>query len=346
MLSAAQTIYAIQNISWETTQSFDIGLDAQFLRGRLRFSGDYYKKKTKDMLLALEIPDYVGFDNPQKNTGDMYTNGYDLDLSWNDQIEDWRYGISVNFSDFVSKMGNLGGTQFLGDQVKIEGSEFNEWYGYVSDGLFLTEKDLEGPKINNNVGLGDIKYVDISGPDGKPDGKISPEYDRVLLGGSLPRFLFGGNINLGYKDFDFAMAFQGVGKQNSRYYMSMVKPIHGDWQNAPALIDGKYWSSLNSDEQNAKAIYPRISSVNASTNYTMSDYWMFNGRYVRLKNITIGYTLPPSISEKILIKKARIYISANDLFCISKYPQGWDPEMSEFGYPITSSLLFGLSVNF
>lgn len=346
MLSAAQTIYAIQNISWETTQSFDIGLDAQFLNGRLRFSGDYYKKRTKDMLLALEIPDYVGFDNPQKNTGDMYTNGYDLDLSWNDQIGDWKYGISVNFSDFVSKMGNLGGTQFLGDQVKIEGSEFNEWYGYISDGLFLTEKDLEGPKINNNVGLGDIKYVDISGPDGKPDGKISPEYDRVLLGGSLPRFLFGGNINLGYKNIDLSMAFQGIGKQNVRYQTSMVKPIHGDWQNAPALIDGKYWSTLNSEEENKNAIYPRISSVNASTNYAMSDYWMFNGRYVRLKNITIGYTLPSSISNKVLIRKARIYISANDLFCINKYPKGFDPEMSEYGYPITSSLLFGLSINF
>lgn len=346
ILSAAQYNYAIQNISWETTQSFDIGVDAQFLDGRLRFTGDYYKKKTKDMLLALEIPDYVGFENPQKNTGDMYTKGYDLDLGWNDKIGDWRYGISVNFSDFISKMGNLGGTQFLGDQVKIEGSEFNEWYGYMSDGLFLTKEDLDGPKVNNNIKLGDIKYLDISGPDGKPDGKISPEYDRTLLGGSLPRFMFGGNIQVKYKDFDFSMAFQGVGKQNVRYYMSMVKPLHGDWQNAPALIDGKYWSSSNTDQQNANAIYPRITSVNSSTNYALSDFWMFNGRYMRLKNITIGYTLPNAILEKILIRKARVYMSANDLFCISKYPKGFDPEMSEFGYPITSSLLFGLSVNF
>lgn len=108
------------------------------------------------------------------------------------------------------------GTEFLGSQVKVEGSEFNEWYGYLSDGLMLTEEDLKGPKLNNNVQLGDVKYKDISGPDGVPDGKISPEYDRVLLGGSLPRFQYGGSLNLGYKGFDFSLAFQGVGRQNAR----------------------------------------------------------------------------------------------------------------------------------
>lgn len=345
-LSAAQWAYAVENISWETTSSVDIGLDATFFNNRLRFTADYYKKQTKDMLLALEIPDYVGFDNPQRNTGKMYTNGYDLELAWNDRVGDLTYSVSANFSDFVSKMGDLGGTQFLGDQVKFKDSEFNEWYGYLSDGLMLTEEDLNGPKLNNNVQLGDIKYKDVSGPDGVPDGIISPEYDRVLLGGSLPRFQYGGTLNLGYKGFDFSAAFQGIGRRNARLSTAMVQPLQANWGNTPAIIDGHYWTEKNTEAQNAQAFYPRLTYANNAVNYTMSDYWMFNGRYFRLKNLTVGYTLPVAWTEKVTIKQARIYVAANDLFCISKYPKGWDPEMGSSAYPITTSLLFGLSVKF
>lgn len=345
-LSAAQWAYAMTNISWETTNSVDVGFDAYFFNNRLRVTADYYNKQTKDMLLALEIPDYVGFDNPQKNTGKMYTNGYDIEVGWNDQIGDLTYGISANFSDFVSKMGDLGGTEFLGDQVKLEGSEFNEWYGYLSDGLMLTEEDLQGPKLNDNVKLGDVKYKDVSGPDGVPDGKISPEYDRVLLGGSLPRFQYGATLNLGYKGIDFSVAFQGIGRQNARLSSAMVQPLQYNWGNIPSIIDGNYWSEKNTPEQNAQVAYPRLTYANAGSNYAMSDYWLFNGRYLRMKNITLGYTLPQKWTEKVTIKQARVYVAANDLFCISNYPKGWDPEMGTSSYPITTSVLFGLSVNF
>lgn len=346
-LSAAQQIYAIENISWEKTESFDIGLDAQFFNSRLRFTVDYYKKKTKDMLLALEIPDYVGFDNPQKNTGNMNTKGYELDLGWNDQVGDWRYGISVNFSDFISKMGDLGGTEFLGDQVKMKGSQFNEWYGYLSNGLYQTQEEVDNlPKLNNNIKVGDVKYKDISGPDGVPDGKISSEYDRVLLGGSLPRYMFGGTINVGYKGFDLSMAFQGVGSQLVRMNTQMAQPLRENFGNVPEFLDGNYWSSLNSEAENLNAQYPRLTYANASSNYAMSDFWLFNGRYLRLKNLTIGYTISERFIQKISMRNLRVYVSANDLFCLSKYPTGWDPEMGYDKYPITTSVLFGVSVNF
>lgn len=299
------------------------------------------------MLLALEIPDYVGFDNPDKNTGKMHTNGYELELSWNDQAGDFNYSAAINFSDFISKMGDLGGTEFLGDQVKMEGSEFNEWYGYKSDGLFLTQEDLDNSaKINSNVKVGDVKYVDISGPDGVPDGKISSEYDRVLLGGSLPRYMFGGNLSVGYKGLDLSLAFQGVGSQNVRLSSPMIEPLRENFGNIPKILDGKYWTSLKTDAENAKAVYPRLTRSNIGSNMAMSDFWMFNGRYVRLKNITLGYALPAALTQKISIQKARIYFSANDLFVISNFPEGWDPEMGTGSYPITTSLLFGLSVNF
>lgn len=347
--SAAQWAYVIKNLTWEKTESMDLGLDATFFNNRLRFSAEYYTKKTKDMLLAVEIPDYIGFDNPQRNVGKMETKGYEFDLGWTDQVNDFRYSVSVNFSDFRSRMKDLGGTQFLGDQVKMEGSEYNEWYGYLSDGLYLTQEEVDNsPKLNNTVGVGSVKYKDISGPDGVPDGKISAEYDRVLLGGSLPRFLYGGNFSMAYKNLDVSMAFQGVGSQKVRLHPYMVRPLEGDWATAQTHIDGKYWSPFNTDAQNAAAIYPRISSTSRTADYAMSDFWLFNGRYFRMKNVTVGYTMPEKWMSKIFIKSARVYVAANDLFCINKYPKGWDPEMpaSGCGYPITSSVLFGLSVNF
>lgn len=347
--TAAQWAYAVRNLTWEKTKSLDIGLDAYFLDNRLRFTAEYYTKKTEDMLLNVEIPDYVGFDNPQRNIGEMETKGYELDLAWSDQVNDFQYSISVNFSDFRSRMIYLGGTQFLGDKVKMEGSEYDEWYGYVSEGLFQTQEEVDkSPKLNNTQGVGSIKYKDISGPDGVPDGKISAEYDRVLLGGSLPRFLYGGNISMAYKGIDFSLAFQGVGSQKAKF-SSMVQPLGGDWGTAPTIIEGKYWSPYNTEAQNVAAIYPKISSVSRNVDYSsMSDFWLFNGRYFRMKNITLGYTLPSDWLEKIYIKSLRVYVAANDLFCISQYPKGWDPEVTagNASGPISSSVLFGLSVNF
>jgi len=345
--TAAQIKYVIEDISWETTATFDIGADAIFFDNRLRFTGDYYIKKTRDMLLALEIPDYLGFDNPDQNTGRMNTKGWELELGWNDDAGGLNYSVAFNISDSRSIMGNLGGTQFLGDQIKIEGSEFNEWYGYLSDGLYQSQEEVNTlPKISSAVKPGDVKYLDISGPAGVPDGKISPDYDRTLLGGSLPRFLYGGNIRLDYKNFDLGIVVQGVAKQNARLSGVMVQPIANNWGHIPKIIDGNYYSHYKSAEENRKAKYPRMSWSNLGTNYAMSDYWLFNGSYFRMKNITLGYNLPSSFTQKINMQGLRVYGSISDLFSINKYPVGWDPEVAASGYPITTSFILGISVKF
>ena len=127
---------------------------------------------------------------------------------------------------------------------------------------------------------------------------------------------------------------------------SMIQPLRSNWGNVPQILDGNYWSVYNTEAQNQQVKYPRLTTTNANGNYAMSDFWLFNGRYVRLKNITLGYTLPNSLTSKVKISRIRFYVSANDLFSISKYPQGWDPETGATAYPITSSYLLGVSVNF
>lgn len=346
--TAAQRSLAVEDITWETTTSTDIGIDLGFLNNRLRVTADYYWKQTKDMLLDIQIPFMMGYADPKTNAGKMSTNGFDIELGWNDKIGGLSYGVSLNLSDFKSKIDYLRNSDIIKDgKVKRAGVLFNEWYGYACEGIYQTQEEVDNSaKLNNQVTVGDLKYKDISGPNGVPDGKISADYDRIPLGNSLPRFQYGGALNAAYKGFDLSVAFQGIGKQNSYQAQEMVKPLRDNYGNTPAIIEGKYWSPFNTSEQNAVAQYPRLTAINATSNYTTSDFWIFNGSYFRLKNVTVGYTLPAFLTQKISIKKARIYFSASDLFCLSSYPDGWDPEMGVSAYPITTSFVFGLSVNF
>ncbi|MCF2490799.1 TonB-dependent receptor [Dyadobacter sp. CY347] len=337
----AQQVYAVENISWETSRTIDIGLDAAFLNDRLTLGADYYMKKTTDILLPLDIPLYLGYDKPNQNAGVLKVKGWELEMAWRDRIDKLTYSVSANLSDAKSTVGDLKGTEFREDQIIRNGSEYNEWFGYISNGLFQTQDEINGaPVLNVTTKPGDVRYVDIN-----KDGKITTD-DKVLLGGALPRYLYGGNLRADYAGFDFGVSFQGVAKKLSRLNSEAVQPFAEAFGNMPADMIGKFWSLNNSAGQNQQATYPRLSRTSNAVNYALSDYWLINGGYFRLKNITLGYTLQQPCVKKIGIQSLRFYVSANDVFSLSKFPKYLDPESASYAYPIVTTLMAGATIRF
>lgn len=353
-MTGAQQDYAYKDIHWEKTWSWDAGIDASFLGNRLDFSADYYYKKTTDMLLAVAIPSFTGYSAPDRNAGTMNTRGWEIKLGWSDAIGDFNYGVSVNLSDYRSIMGDLGGKQVFNSDGTIitEGEEYCSWYGYRSSGLFQNEDEVaESALLVASTKPGDVKYVDVSGPDGTPDGIINDTYDRVILGSSLPHYLYGGSVNLGWKGISLSVLFNGVGHQLSRLTEDMVRPFQGQWLSAPSVLyksngSRNYWSRYNTDEENLKVRYPRLSESGARyNNYKMSDYWLVNSAYFRIKNINLGYTFSKAVISKVNLKGLRVYFNVDDPFCLDHYLKGWDPEAGVSTY-IARTWTFGLDLKF
>lgn len=345
--SAFQKDYAYEDLTWETTTTYGAGLEGSFFGNRLTASVDGYYKKTSNMLLAVGFPAYYGYTAPQANAGDMYTYGYDIEIGWKDRVGDFTYSISANLSDYRSKMGYLGDKRTLdGNYLYEKGSYFREWYMYKTDGLIQTEADLfdaQGnpiPSLTSVNKAGFIKYVDVTG-----DGNVNAD-DKVCLGNSNPEYLYGGNISLGYKNFDFSLQFQGIGHQLVLIPSKWIQPIRDGFRAVPQILMGNFWSENNTPEQNLNAKYPRLTSTYQDASYAASDFWLFNGAYFRVKNINIGYNFPKNITDSVRLKGLRLYANIADLPAISNYPKGYDPEWSYGSAYISTSFSLGLNVKF
>ena len=353
-MTGAQQDYAYEDIHWEKTWSWDAGVDAAFFGNRLDFTGDYFYKQTSDMLLSVAIPSFTGYSAPERNAGTMYTKGWELKLGWHDSIGDFTYSVSANLSDYKSVMGNLSGKQVFNSDGTIitEGEEYNSWYGYRADGLFQNEAEISrSPLLVASVKPGDIRYVDVSGADGTPDGIISETYDRVILGSSLPHLIYGASISLGWKGLSLSVLLNGVGKQTSRLTENMVRPLQSQWLSAPAVLmnsDGtrNYWSVYNTDEQNMATRYPRLSHNSGEyNNYKMSDWWLVDSSFMRIKNINLSYTFPKKLISRISLKGLKLYVNFDDPVCFDSYLKGWDPEAGPSSY-VSRICTIGIDIKF
>jgi len=271
------------------------------------------------------------------NIGQVRNKGWELSLGWSDRVNDFGYSISANLSDNRSKVVDLGDTgPWKGSNTYTEvGLPFNSIYGYESMGLFQSDKEVaDAPFQNSKTGAGDIRYKDQNG-----DNKIDAN-DRVVLGDPNPHFLYGLNLSLDYKNFDLGMFFQGVGQRDRIVNDNFVRPL-----NDASIFEHQldYWTPQNTD-----ARYPRIlNKSDANHNYENSDYWMINAGYLRMKNLTLGYTIPRKVLSSTGFSRVRVYFTANNLFTISDFVPGMDPEASSaWAYPFARTYSFGLNVQF
>lgn len=343
----AQTQVANEKISWEKSTQLNIGLDAALLNSRLSMNFDYYIRNINDMIQQFPIPMYIGLSSPWENAGSMRNNGWDLSVTWRDRVGDVNYHITGNLSDVKNKVTDLYGNEYVGTQLTREELPLKSWYGYVSDGYFQNQEEIDASPVyggnKENVKPGYIRYKDISGPDGKPDGEIN-DYDRTVIGNPYARYEFSLNLGAEWNGFDFTMFLQGVGKRDILYTGYGARPFYVGRTIFKNQLD--YWTPEN---RNAEFPLLLIDGSGNNPNNIVSDFWIKNGAYLRMKNLVVGYTLPKKILGKMHIDNLRFYASAQNLFTICSAYKGYDPENSVNGgsfYPVMQTFTFGVDIRF
>ena len=347
--------YKNQNITWEKTAITNVGLDFGLFNGMLNGSVEYFYKYTSDILASVEVTNIMGRSVGQSNVGAVSNKGIEINLSYNGRIgKDFRYSISPNFTwvkNAVEELAN-GATEEINNN-RIVGQPIGIIYGYQTDGLFVDQAEIDAAPEQlvgkSDLKPGYVKYKDISGPDGVPDGKVDAQYDRTVLGSTTPKFYYGLNLSASYKGIDFSALLQGLGG-----YQRLI----GSYM-AYAFYNGgsiQRWQADNCwtvENPNKWAEYPRLETLNMNNpNLQTSDYWMRNASFLRIKNVQLGYTLPRQWTEKVGMENVRIYVSGQNLFSFNSFYKGWDPE-NEIGtgdapsyYPITAIYSFGFNIKF
>lgn len=356
-----QTTLANPYLTWEKINMLDFGIDLSLLSSRLNITFDWYNKNTNGILLALNYPNQIGATASEQNVGSVNNRGWEGDVSWRDKIGKVKYGVSFNLSDVKNKITDLGETSpdLSSYLIRQVGSPIDAFYGYIAEGLMTpndfgyydeSEKRYYNPKVPVVVGPdyqpGDIKYKDISGPLGKPDGKISPEYDRVVLGSAIPRYTYSFKGDLEYQNIDFSFTLQGVGKANG-YLAGSARHAFQDMAAYPQKIHLQRYNAETNPNPNAA--YPRLTYNTDFNQSTFSTFWLEDASYLRLKNIQLGYTLPAKITRKAKIEKCRIYASGDNLLTLTDFFYAYDPEtpISSGGYyPQVRTLVIGLNLTF
>lgn len=356
-----QKVLANPNLSWEKIKMFDVGLDLAMLDNRLTFSFDWYDKNTEGILLQLNYPAQIGAKPSEQNAGKVNNKGWEIDLGWREQRGDFYYGIGFNLSDVKNKIVDLAGNapDLSGYQIRMVGYPIDAFYGYVADGLMTPEDFKISDTANNVYSLpkipvilgndyqpGDIKYKDVSGPDGVPDGRITPEYDKVVLGSNIPRYTYSIRGDFGWKGIDFSFVIQGVGKCDG-YLVGSARHAFQDMAAYPQKVHLDRYNVVSNPNPNAS--YPRLTYNTSFNQSTFSTYWMEDASYMRLKNVQLGYTFPEKWMKKARIDKLRLYLSADNLFTVSKFFYAYDPEtpVSSGGYyPQVKTFVIGLNLTF
>lgn len=356
-----QSTLSNPNLSWEKIKMLDLGFDLAMFSNRLTFSFDWYNKDTDGILLKLNYPAQLGAKPSEQNAGKVNNKGWEMDLNWRSQAGEFMYGIGFNLSDVKNKIVDLGGNapDLSGNQIRMVGYPIDAFYGYIAEGLMTPEDfKINNPEthtynlpnipviLGNRYQPGDIKYKDLSGPDGVPDGRITPEYDRTVLGSSIPRYTYSVRGNLGWRGIDFSFVLQGVGKC-SGFLEGSARHALQDMAAYPQKVHLERYNVVTNP--NPKASYPRLTYNTGFNQNTFSTFWLEDASYLRVKNVQLGYTFPEKWMKKARIDNFRVYASADNLFTFSKFFYAYDPEtpVSKGGYyPLVKTVVIGVNLTF
>lgn len=340
------------NLKWEQTKQFNVGFDMAMLRNRLTIAADYFDKRTTDMLFEPPYAAVIGEGGYSwQNCIAMNNKGFEIVIGWRDHLANgFSYDIAFNASAYKNKIVDLPNAiyyTFGGGMPgqSIVGQPFGSWMGYKTDGVFRTQAEVDAYNAQYDVqigapGVGRIRYTDVNG-----DGVINTA-DQTWLGSDQPKFTAGLNLSGSYKGFDLSMFFNGMVRDawnNSKYYTDLFPCWNGN--HSTRLLDAMnaYNTFLTTGSYDSDT--PALTAVNNNNEDRSSQFFIENGSFIKLKTLTLGYSLPAHILERLHLRKARIYFQAQNLFTLTKY-KGADPEGLGYTYPLPRTFTFGLSLGF
>jgi TonB-linked SusC/RagA family outer membrane protein len=351
--------YPNPNLRWEESEQTNAGIDAYLFNGALTFSLDWYKKKTNGMLMTMALPQYIGDSRPIGNVGDMQNTGIEFDFQYRLKINSVSFKIAGNASyirNELIKLGNENGwanydtAMGIGTFIRAENGEpFPFFYGWKTNGIFQTQAQInnyvnsQGQLLQPNAQPGDVIFVDVNN-----DGVVDDQ-DRTKIGKGMPDWTFGLNIEAEWKGFDFSAFFHAtVG--NDIFDASRRSDF--PYLNQPSYMLDRWYGPGSSNK------IPRLTkdqaSAKSNNNWRSSDLYVYDGSFLRLRNIQLGYTIPSEISTKFFIQNLRLYLSVENLFTLTKY-HGFDPEISSGGtslgvdrgiYPQARAFSVGANITF
>ena len=363
------------NFTWETAETLDIGVDFRLLKNRLTGTFDWYQRDTRGMLMAeKEFPKVVGAVAPLQNAADLRTRGWEVAVAWRDQIDKWGYGIGFNIFDArtqITKYANEAG--LFGSGIYREGMWLGEIWGYTTDGFYTINDFQDGwqngtwrlkegvPTINgyNNLRPGDIKFKNLrDDPDNNSVNRIDEGRntvydpgDRSIIGNNTLRFQYGANFNVNWKGLDLSAFFQGVGKRQNWMGGALIFPLADGRFGTMYSHQLDFWKPVDPDNGNWNPVNPNpkyarlyAEAPNSGSNNRQQTKFLSNTAYLRLKNITLGYTIPSGYVRKTGLASAKLFMSAENIHTWHHLPKGYDPERLNWGYPFYTTYSFGLNV--
>jgi TonB-dependent starch-binding outer membrane protein SusC len=342
-------------LGWETTKTSNFGIDAGFMDGKINFSAEYFVRKVDDLLLRVPLSPSMGYAvSPLANVGNMENRGFEFEAGYNKQSGDFRFGINANLGlvrNEVKDMFVPGATIFAGQNADFGGQDITKtevgqpvqgFYGWVTDGLFQSQAEIDAAnaldgnsttKYQSNAAPGDIRFKDLDG-----NGVINTE-DRTYLGSYIPDFSYGVNFTASYKNFDFTLFLQGT--QGNEIYNGTKVLTQGMLRLFNAGTD-----VLNAwTPDNTNTSVPRAVNADPNQNTRTSDRFVEDGSYMRVKNFTIGYALPPGALRGLAVgtfTKIRFYVATQNLLTLTKY-SGYDPEIGrrDFNNQLITGIDYG-----